>query len=428
MKQKNLVLMVVAVGCGLVAAFLTSQMSARSAAVEQVEVIVAAKDLPVGTLLSKEELKTAVKTKKVPKDGLPPAFVTDLNDLADKRLSRAVRTEETFNPADLSKGGVITLPPGMDMISLQIGASNSAAGFVGPGSRVDVLATARLQNRMVAFPLLVNMLVVAVDTQTTYSDKGTFPTLNTVSFAVDRKQALLLALAKSRGCSLELLLRHPEKKDDEKYKIEDVLKMLQDNGNSATIGGPESQPVEDGALARGTPKGEQPKGEQPKNEGEKVEQPAPAPKSDTVRVLVAAEELPVGTTITKDLAAKFRTVELPKGLAEGAFPEITEELLGKEFKHGLGKGQWITGSLVGDPSLKPRPERDVFVAPKDEPRAETPAAPSIRRNTHDITLHTPHGSRVYRYVEVNAGEWRLLGEVSPTDRVPGDKPAAQRVD
>src|SRR3954468_3521706 len=125
MKQKNLVLMVVAVGCGLVAAFLTSQMSARSAAVEQVEVIVAAKDLPVGTLLSKEELKTAVKTKKVPKDGLPPAFVTALNALADKRLSRAVRTEETFNPADLSKGGVITLPPGMDMISLQIGASNS---------------------------------------------------------------------------------------------------------------------------------------------------------------------------------------------------------------------------------------------------------------------------------------------------------------
>jgi len=408
MKQKNLVLMVVAVGCGLVAAFLTSQMSARSAGVEQVEVIVAAKDLPVGTLLSKDELKTAVKTKKVPKDGLPPAFVTDLNDLTDKRLSRAVRMEETFNPADLSKGGVVTLPPGMDMISLQIGASNSAAGFVGPGSRVDVLATARLQNRMVAFPLLVNMLVVAVDTQTTYTPNGTFPTLNTVSFAVDRKQALLLALAKSRGCSLELLLRHPDKKDDEKYRIEDVLKMLQDSGNSATIAGPEgSQPLDDGGLARGTPKPEQ---------GEKVEPPAPAPKPDTVRGPVAIEELPPGTTITKDLASKFRTVELPKGLAEGAFPEIADELLGKVFNHGLGKGQWITGSLVGEPGLKPRPERDVFVAPRDGDRAETPAAPSIRRNTHDVTVHTASGSRTFRYVEVNSGEWRLLGEVSPADR------------
>ena len=57
------------------------------------------------------------KLKKVPKDGLPPAFVTDMNELTDKRLSRSVRAEETFNPADLSKGGVITLPPGMGMIS-----------------------------------------------------------------------------------------------------------------------------------------------------------------------------------------------------------------------------------------------------------------------------------------------------------------------
>src|SRR5206468_11176458 len=60
MKQKNLILMVVAVGCGLVAAFLTSQMSARSSAVEQVEVIVAAKDLPVGTMLGKEDRKSVV--------------------------------------------------------------------------------------------------------------------------------------------------------------------------------------------------------------------------------------------------------------------------------------------------------------------------------------------------------------------------------
>jgi len=414
----------VAVGCGLVAAFLTSQMSARSAGVEQVEVIVAAKDLPVGTLLTKDELKTAVKMKKLPKDGLPPAFVTDMNDLADKRLSRAVRMEETFNPADLTKGGVITLPPGMDMVSLQIGAANSAAGFVGPGSRVDILATARLRNQLVAFPLLVNMLVVAVDTQTTYTDKGTFPTLNTVSFAVDRKQALLLSLAKSRGCTLELLLRHPEKnsKADDHYRIEDVLRMLQDAGQSATIAGPgEVEP--DGLIGRGTPKAETPKAEQGEKaeRGEKAE-PA-APKPETTRVLVATEELPPGTVITKDLASKFKLVELPKGLADDAFAEIADTLLGKEFKHGLGKGQWITGSLVGDPSLKPRPERDVFVAPKDQPRAE---APSIRRNTHDVTLHSPGGSRVFRYIEVNSGEWRLLGEVSPTDRVPADKPEGRQ--
>jgi Flp pilus assembly protein CpaB len=113
MKQKNVILMVVAVGCGLVAAFLTSQMSAKSN-VEQVEVLVAAKDLPVGTTLTREDLSNdkMVKIRKMPKDGLPPAYVISREELIDKRLSRPVRAEETFNPQDLLKGGAITLPRG----------------------------------------------------------------------------------------------------------------------------------------------------------------------------------------------------------------------------------------------------------------------------------------------------------------------------
>src|SRR6185312_5156657 len=87
MKQKNVILMVVAVGCGLVAAFLTSQMSAKGQ-VEQGEVVVAAKDLPVGTMITRDDLKDekVVKIKKVPKDGLPPQVVMNKDDLIDKRL------------------------------------------------------------------------------------------------------------------------------------------------------------------------------------------------------------------------------------------------------------------------------------------------------------------------------------------------------
>ena len=238
MKQKNVILMVVAVGCGLVAAFLTSQMSAKGQ-VEQVDVVVAAKDLPVGTMITRDDLKTMVKTKKVPKDGLPPAYVTSVEELVDKRLSRPIRAEETLNPQDLSKGGAITLPDGYDMVSMQVGVAQAAAGFVGPGSRVNVNATLRLGNKLYAFPLLVNMLVVAVDTQTTYSKDGTFPSMNTVSFAVKEKEALLLSLAKSRGCTIELKLRHPNKSPDadKGYNIDEVIKLLQDDKNPGGIAG-----------------------------------------------------------------------------------------------------------------------------------------------------------------------------------------------
>src|SRR5437879_9372219 len=196
MKQKNLVLMVVAVGCGLVAAFLTSQMSAKPT-VEKVEVIVAAKDLPVGTQLTKEDLKTCIKRKTMSKDSLPPAIVEAEEELLERRLTRTIRAEETFNKADLTRGGVVSIPPGLSMVALPINASEAVAGFVGPGSRVDVLATVRLQNRLTALPILVNMLVLAVDTNPNLPANGAYQSLSTVSFAADRKQALLIKLARS---------------------------------------------------------------------------------------------------------------------------------------------------------------------------------------------------------------------------------------
>jgi pilus assembly protein CpaB len=399
MKQKNLVLMVVAVGCGLVAAFLTSQMSARSTAVEQVDVIVAAKDLPVGTLLTREDLKTKIKQKRVPKDGLPPAYVIDPNELVDKRLSRSVRAEETFNPADLTKGGVITLPPGMDMVSLQVSLPQAVSGFVAPGARVDVLATVRLHNKLLAFPLLVNMLVVAVDNTTQIpKENGVFQTVNTVSFAVDRKQALLLALAKSRGCALELLLRHPEKASqaEENYDIDRVIKLLQDDRSKAVVDNPD----------------EDPEATRPKAEP-KVPETSPPPPEPMVRVLVAAENIPAGTQITNDLIAeKFRVKEFRKQDVEDAFAEADlKQHVGKTLVTGLGKGQWVTGALVGDPGAKPSPRAE-FTPDKGGPAAEQPKpAPAPPRRTHDVQLHTGSGTKTFRYEEVKPGQWKLMGEV-----------------
>ena len=78
----------------------------------------------------------------MPKAGLPPAYVISPQDLLDKRLSRPVRVEETFNPHDLVKGG-LTLPEGYDMVSIRLDVSQAAGGFVDPGSRVNVSATLR---------------------------------------------------------------------------------------------------------------------------------------------------------------------------------------------------------------------------------------------------------------------------------------------
>ena len=202
---------------------------------EQVEVLVAAKDLPVGTLLDRDTLGASVKPKKLPKEALPPARVTDLEELVGKRLSRTVREGETFNPRDLVKGGGLTLPAGHSLVSLEVPPGNST-GFVGPGSRVDVIATARVGGKLTAFPVLVDALVVAVDTLATTGEANPKQYRSTFSLAVTEKQANALILAKRRGCPLELLLRGPGAGEEAAFDLDAVIKQL--SGDAVEVAPP----------------------------------------------------------------------------------------------------------------------------------------------------------------------------------------------
>ncbi|HEY1192332.1 MAG TPA: Flp pilus assembly protein CpaB [Gemmata sp.] len=437
MKQKNSVLMVVAVGCGLVAAFLTAQMSAKP--VDQMEVVVAAKDLPVGTMLTKDDLKSSVKIARRPKDGLPPTVVLNPEELVDKRLSRPIRVEEVINSQDLSKGGVITLPDGHDMVSVPLGASQAAAGFVGPGSRVDVLATLRLGNKLEAFPLLVNMLVVAVGTETAYSKNGTFPNLNSVSFAVKGKEALLLSLARSRGCTIELLLRNANKsaETDKSYNIDEVIKKLSDEKNPGGVSGVTNSIETNGKT--GEPTGmppEPPAPMTPDPVAPMVKQPDPPapPAMPMVKVLVAKKDIAPNTEITKDLIADmFEEKALPKEFAGNAMGDLGDAL-GQYLKTGVSKGQWVTPGMVGLQSGKVKPpeefipEKPAPVAPKGP--SEEPKAPVAKRKFHDVTVHTANGTTVLRYEEVAPGKWKKVAEMSveqaaKEDAAPKAEPKAE---
>ncbi len=411
MKQKNVILMVVAVGCGLVAAFLTSQMSARGT-VEQVDVLVAAKDLPVGTMITRDEIDKYVKTKRMPKDGLPPQFVTEKETLVDKRLSRPMHVEETFNPQDLLKGGAITLPPGYGMVSMPVTVGQAAAGFVGPGSRVNVLATLRLTKTLYSFRLLSNMLVVAVNTKTTIDpgNGGAFPNMNMVSFAVKEKEAMVLSLARTRGCTLELFLRHPEtsSQDEKNDKLEDVIKLLSDDriGEKAGVVGGEDTDRD----------GEKKKTDSKKKSEPESPQVAPAPTIAVVKVPVAKKDIAANTMITADLIADaFEIKELPKDYAGDAVIDFND-LIGKAFKSGVSKNQWVTRTMVGEQAPKDAPH-DAFSAPKPGP-TDAPKKPDVKtqpvqkKNYHDVAVHTGHGTVIHRYEEYAPGKWRKVSELN----------------
>jgi Flp pilus assembly protein CpaB len=397
--------MVVAVGCGLVAAFLTTQINAKPR-IETIEVFVAAKDLPVGTMLNQADLAKLVNKKPVPKDSLPPDFVTNEVDLIDKRLTRSMAKDEVFNPkAGLTKGGVVQLPDGKDMASASMSPVDAAAGFVGPGSKVDILARLNMGGTTEVFPLLIDMLVLAVNTHTSYdsSKGGVFPDMSMVSFAVSQEEALLLELAKQRGCHLSLLLRHPSKPRDPSYDMSKIKKMLESNQSptkfeTTSSGGRETR-------------------EPPAN----PETPAPkveAAKAEMVKVFVAVEDIAPNTEVTKDvLEKKLVLKEFPKEFAQGACTDPTTHF-GKAFRYGVVKDQVVLDSVFGPKESKPAPPSN-NIEEKPEPKAKPPV---VARRTKDIAVHTATGTVVHRYEEIAPGQWRFLGTIGLVESTKYDKP------
>lgn len=413
MKQKNMILMAVAVGCGLVAAFLTTQINAKPK-IETVEVLVATKDLPTGTLITKDNMMKVTARKKIPKDALPQQFVTSEDELLEKRLARAVRADEVFNPADMKKGSTIIFPEGKDIISMSIGASNAAAGAVGPGSKVDIMASLQMGAVLEVFPLLIDMHVLEVNGEPDLTKNVRFPNMSTVSFAVNQEEALLIMLAKKRGCHLELLLRNPNKPLDKDYDIKKVKEMLQ------TEKSPTKTLVSDGSTGQtgmGT-----------------TETPiAPVPslpaKPETVKVLIASEDVSPNTEITKDLVGtKLVVKEMLKEYAEGAVADLAPHY-GKALKNGLAKGQWVTESMVGNPALKPAPQDDKIDSlpkpgPDDKPEVKKPVAPAVAGvETHDVAVHTASGTVIHRFQRPVGGAWKLT-KVLSTDEASRSAPPA----
>jgi Flp pilus assembly protein CpaB len=423
MKQKNVILMVVAVGCGLVAAFLTSQMSAKGQ-VEQVEVVVAAKDLPVGTVFTKDELKNLVKMKKVPKDGLPPVYVTNPDDLADKRLSRPIHAEETFNPGDLNKG--IALPEGHDLVALSVGPSQAASGFVVPGCRVDVMASLRLGNTLKVFDLLVNTLVINVNHDMTNNKNGVYPDINQVGFALTKKEAVLLEMARARNCSLTLKLRNTNKpaSADGSYNIDEVFKLLEDSQNPAVVKNGNNTERRPGGTVEAKP--EVKPEVKPDPAKPSTPEPAPAPTIAMKKVLIAIRDIEPHTDVTNDLIKEaFELKEVPKDLGTDALDDLTEAL-GQQFKTGVAKGQWVTPAMVGI-APKPAPRED-FVPAKP---GETPVKPApepvkvAKRKFHDVAIHSVSGTIINRYEEVKPGQWRLVAVLTPEQAAQFDKAATK---
>ncbi len=243
MKPKTMILMVIAVVCGLGASYMTSKLLAkREKKVEaKVNVVVATKAVPKFRTLKKPEKYFAIK--QMPKSAVPRKFFSNLKDVKDKVLKHELTADKVLSQEDILMGSYkpIKIPDGKYAIAISVNATKMVGFFVFPGDEVDFLLTQYRAGAMASI-ILRKVMVLAAGGTTSPTNPGKTQTIQarTVTVAVTSEEAQLLRLAEKKG-ELSLVLRDSEDKDTSPVKPMTDADLFQANKKTER---PTKEPVE----------------------------------------------------------------------------------------------------------------------------------------------------------------------------------------
>ncbi len=236
MQAKTLVLVMIAMGCGLVATMGISQVMQQQGAnrpVETVKVFVAATDIDIGSPLNAQN----VRLEEWPKDRVPDGAVTKLEDLEGRYARQRLFPGEPILMAklmDSNSDTAMTIPEGYRACSIKVSGEIAVGNLVKPGDRVDVIVFLHKSQDVPitsARTILRDVRVWAVNEKTERSvdDMGKVTVAQTVSLLVTPKQVELLTLAAQLG-ELRLSLRRPndtKESDESGMTVEDLLRAVE---------------------------------------------------------------------------------------------------------------------------------------------------------------------------------------------------------
>jgi pilus assembly protein CpaB len=235
MRPKSLLLLALALGCGLVASIGISQVMDRrpQTKLETVPIYIALHNINLGDPIDAKMLSL----EEWPKDRVPRGAISKLEDLEGRRPRTAIFEGEPILEGKLLAPGQIadpirSIPKGMRLKTIAVDAEKSAAGLLGPGDRVDVQLFVRKDQRTginmaKSKIILQNIRVFAVDQTVQRSPDGADERTiaKTVSLMLTPQQASKLTLAEQIG-EISLIPRNPDDEasaDWNEYTIEDLL-------------------------------------------------------------------------------------------------------------------------------------------------------------------------------------------------------------
>jgi pilus assembly protein CpaB len=174
---------------------------------ELIAVVVAKVNIPVKTVLIKENLEIV----KLPRQYVLAGAHANLEEIIGKVAAVPFMIGEQIIDRKISlrnrqMGLAVIIPKNKRAVSVEVDASASIAGLIKPGDMVDIVCTLQELNRTVT--ILQNIQVLAIDQALENDNKNTGKINRSViaTMALDIKDSERLILASSKGV-LKLLLR-----------------------------------------------------------------------------------------------------------------------------------------------------------------------------------------------------------------------------
>jgi len=187
-------------------------------------------EVPVGTVLSQAQVELVDWPAAFVPDG---AFAT-IDALNGRVVRRALSKGEPVLEGSLmpegSRGGLVAvLEDNKRAVSVKVDAVIGVAGFITPGSRVDVLATLRRVDLKDKLPyskaILQDVRVLAIDQKLEEAETGKPSLVSVVTLEVNTEQAEQLTYASHEG-HLQLAMRSPSDHEIVETKSTGVADLL----------------------------------------------------------------------------------------------------------------------------------------------------------------------------------------------------------
>ncbi len=221
MKTKSMVLLAMALGCGLVAMLGVQQiLSGEQQVKDTVPVLVAKQEIGAGIKLDASQ----VAFEQWPRENVPVGAVTEAAQYEDRALKVRSYPGDVVLLAKLGEkgeyGASTTIPKGMRVATIPVNMTTVHSGMIRPGDRIDVLCT--YATRQKGGPetsrtktVLEYIEVFAIDRnrEGEGGDAAKGAKAENLSVLVTPEQSHVLMLAANKG-KLQMALRNSEDKGD----------------------------------------------------------------------------------------------------------------------------------------------------------------------------------------------------------------------